>query len=734
MILDIKRSKKEKRIQRLGGLIGICVAVVSLFYFFHAEKAEAEKRMVEIVNYVKVQCSTYTHYNESSESKSLLRAIESARQMSTNIKMETENGGQLSEDFLKENLQTLWVDGIIVLDTEGKMDCEYSTDESLANEITEYLQKDIIMDFDGYEERTYSERFDREDGSHVDIAACARKDAPGIVAIYYYTSPEFARNYTLTIQGLLNGYSTQKDGTVLVADDGIVVASNDESLLGQNTAENEVVQEMKKHTDSQHIYHLKNEGTGCYGIMLKQRDYYIYAYLPDTEVFHNLPLSVISVIFLYFLMFSIFWFWTYRTNLAHRKQEQEKDEKYKAELLIAAKKAEAANEAKTEFLQRMSHDIRTPINGICGMVNMAEHYAGDLEKQTEYRTKVKKASNLLLELVNEILDMSKLESGEIVLEEIPFNLSSISREVFAVIKQMAAEQNIRIEWEKKEITHRDFIGSPGYVKRVMMNILSNAVKYNRENGHIYISCMEIPSEQPGMTTMEFVCRDTGIGMTEEFQKCVFEPFAQEHTGSRTKFAGTGLGMPIAKNLVEKMGGAITFESEEGTGTTFVIRVPFKIDMNADKREKQKDVSEKSIKGLHILLAEDNELNMEIAEFMLQNEGAEVTKAWNGQEAVELFRKSKPGEFDVILMDIMMPVMNGYEATKKIRSLDREDAKMIPIIAMTANAFTEDRLRAKEAGMDEHIAKPVDGKLLINIIYKLMKHSFRGSHNEKEKTE
>ena len=732
--MDIKRKKKEKRIQLVGSLIGICVAAVALFYFFYAEKAEAEKRMVEIVNYVKVQCSTYTHYNESSESKSLLRAIESARQMSTNINMETENGGQLSQEFLKGNLQTLWVDGIIVLNAEGKTDCEYSMDESLTDEITEYLQKDIIIDFAGYEERSYSERFTREDGSRIDIAACARKDAPGIVAIYYYTSPEFVRNYTLTIQGLLNGYSVQKDGTIIVADNGTVVASNDESLLGQNTADNEVVQAMKKHTDSQHIYHLKNEGTRCYGIMLKQRDYYIYAYLPDTEVFHNLPLNVAGVIFIYLLIFSIFWFWAYRTNLTHRKQEQKKDEKYKAELLIAAKKAEAANEAKTEFLQRMSHDIRTPINGICGLVNVADHYADNVEKQTEYRTKVKEASTLLLELVNDVLDMSKLESGEIVLEEIPFNLSSISREVFIVIEQMAAEQNIRIMWEKKEITHRDFIGSPGYVKRVMMNILSNAVKYNRENGQIYISCMEIPSEQPEMTTMEFVCRDTGIGMTAEFQKCVFEPFAQEHTGSRTKFAGTGLGMPIAKNLVEKMGGTITFESEEGTGTTFVIRVPFKIDMNADKREKQKDVSEKSIKGLHILLAEDNELNMEIAEFMLQNEGTVVTKAWNGQEAVELFRKSKPGEFDVILMDIMMPVMNGYEATKKIRSLDREDAKVIPIIAMTANAFTEDRLRAKEAGMDEHIAKPVDGKLLINIIYKLMKHSFRGSHNEKEKPE
>ena len=716
--MDIKRKKKEKRIQLLGGLIGICVAVVSLFYFFHVEKAEAEKRMVEIVNYVKVQCSTYTHYNESSESKSLLRAIESARQMSTNINMETENGRQLSRDFLKENLQTLWVNGIIVLDTEGKIDCEYSTDESLANEITEYLQKEIIMDFVGYEERSYSERINRKDGSHIDIAACARKDAQGIVAVYYYTPPKFARNYTLTIQSLLNGYSTQKDGTIIVADEGIIVASNDESLLGQNTADNEVVKAMKRNTDSQHIYHLRKEGTGCYGVMLKQRDYYIYEYLPDMEVFRNLPLSVISVIFLYFLIFSIFWFWAYRTNLAHQKQEQEKDEKYKAELLIAAKKAEAANEAKTEFLQRMSHDIRTPINGICGMVNMADHYADDMEKQTEYRTKIKEASNLLLELANDVLDMSRLESGEVVMEEIPFNLSSIFKEVLIVIKQIAAEQNIRIVWEKKEIIHRELIGSPGHVKRVMMNILSNAVKYNRANGYIYLSCREIPSEQTEMPTMEFVCRDTGIGMTEEFQKYVFEPFAQEHTGSRTKFAGTGLGMAISKKLVEKMGGTINLESEKGVGTTFVIRVPFRINTDRSGKVEIEKKSEVSIRGLHILLAEDNELNMEISEFVLRNEGADVTKAWNGQEAVERFRKSRVGEFNVILMDIMMPVKNGYEAARLIRSLDREDAKTIPIIAMTANAFTEDRIRAKEAGMDEHVAKPVDAELLIKVIHNL----------------
>ena len=722
MILDIRRRIKVKRFWIFGILLGICVTAASLYYFFQAEKKEAENRMVKTVNYVKVQCSTYTHYNEASESKSLLRAIESARQMSTNIDMETENGGRLSQEFLKENLQTLWVDGILVLDAEGKTVCKYSMDEALTNEITDYLQKDIIMDFTGYEERSYSERIDREDGSRIDIAACARKDAPGMVAIYYYTSPEFVRNYTLTIQNLLNGYSTQKDGTIIVADKGTIVASNDESLLGQDTAGNQVVQAMKEHTDSQHIFHLKNEGTGGYGIMLKQRDYYIYTYLPDTEVFRNLPLSVTAVVFLYLLIFGIFCFWGYRADLAHRKQEQEKDEKYKAELLRAAKKAEAANEAKTEFLQRMSHDIRTPINGICGMINVADHYADNMEKQTECRAKIKKASHLLLELINEVLDMSKLESDEVVLEDIPFNLNSIFEEILGVIEHMAAEQNIRIIWEEKEVTHWNLIGSPVHVKRILMNILSNAVKYNKENGYVYISCREIPSKQTAMTTLEFVCRDTGIGMTEAFQKRIFEPFAQEHAGSRTKFAGTGLGMPITKKLVEKMGGTISFESKEGTGTTFVIRIPFQIDADMKDRNETEEKTETSIQGLHVLLTEDNELNMEIAEFVLQNEGAVVTKAWNGQKAVDIFRKNRPGEFDVILMDIMMPVMNGYEAAKLIRSLDREDAKVIPIIAMTANAFTEDKMRAKEAGMDEHIAKPVDGKLLVKAINELVKHN------------
>ena len=375
----------------------------------------------------------------------------------------------------------------------------------------------------------------------------------------------------------------------------------------------------------------------------------------------------------------------------------------------------------------MSHDIRTPINGICGMLDVAEHYAEDLDKQTECREKIKEASNLLLGLVNEVLDMSKLESGEVTLEESPFDLHNISEEVLTVIELLAEERNIKLIREKQEITHWNLIGSPAHVKRVWMNILSNAVKYNKDNGSICIQCREVPYNQAGMTMIEFICQDTGIGMSREFQKVIFEPFAQENAGSRSKYGGTGLGMPITKSLVEKMGGTIQFESEEGVGTTFVIQIPFKIDTETDRMEKEEKTAA-SLHGLHILLVEDNELNMEIAEFIVTDEGAVVTKAKNGKEganvtvvsdgeqAVREFTRCAPHTYDVILMDIMMPKLDGIAATKAIRDMERPDAVEIPIIAMTANAFTDDKMKAKEAGMDAHIAKPLNREVLVETVF------------------
>ena len=686
----------------------------SAFYFFQTKKDEAETKLVKIVNYVKVQCSTYTHYNEASESKSLLRTIESCRQLQTNIQREVDAGKPIDQAFLKDNLSTLWMDGSLVLDENGNIESSYSTDNAIMKQVHKYISKDIVMDYMEQTERTYAQRVELNDGSHLDIATCARSDAPGLVVTYFYTSVYFAQNYNLTLQNLLKGYSTKSDGTILVCDEGSIIASNDRSLLHASTKKNEIVQLLKGNKDSQHIYHFTNKGVGYYGIMLKQSNYYIFAYISDHVVIDGVVTKLVVILLVYILFVLVLRYIGYRNNRIRKAKEQETEKAHQEELLKAAKKAEAANVAKTEFLQRMSHDIRTPINGIIGMVEVGDHYSDNIEKQADCREKIKGASNTLLELVNEVLDMSKLESGEIVLEEVGFNINKLSDETIVMLEELAKERNIQIVEEEKRITHPYLIGSPTHVKRVLMNVLSNAIKYNRDNGFIYVSYKELNSNHSDHTLIEFTCRDTGIGMSKEFQNKIFEPFAQEHIGSRSKYVGTGLGMPIAKSLVEKMGGTLEFTSQEGVGSQFVIRIPFKID-EEHKNGTVKESTSVSIEGLSVLLVEDNELNMEIAEFIIENEGAIVTCATNGIEAVDIYKKS-PGFFDIILMDIMMPEMDGLQATQCIRSFDHD----IPIVAMTANAFMEDKIKAKKAGMNAHLSKPLDKDKLIRVIAKLCK--------------
>lgn len=718
----MKKNKKstptEKKFWIISIAVGICLVVLAAFFFSNADKEKEEADLLDTVNYVKVQCSTYTHYNESSESKSLLRAIEGTRQVSKNIAAETENKKTLDNQLLKESAEQLWLTGIAILDIDGNIVCEYSANESLLPEIKECVEKEIVLDTAIYDEKVYARRIHHNDGAYIDMAACTRKDAPGVVVTYYYTSAEYATNYTLTIQSLLNGYQKDRDGTIIVADEGVIIASNNTGLIGQSTTDYEAIQKLKNHADSKHMMGLTINGVRYHGVMLKQRDHYIYAYVPDSIIFQTLPQNVIMCLFIYLIVVVLIRMIYRKSQENILKIEKEKEQKYQKSLLEAAEKADAANRAKTEFLQRMSHDIRTPLNGICGMLDVGDYYRDNLSRQTECRGKIREASNILQELVNEVLDMSKLESGEIYLEKKPFNIYQLVNEVIDVVEKMADEREIKVERKTSEIIHKDLIGSPIHLKRLLMNIMSNAVKYNKDYGKIYLSSKEISSEQDEIVTLEFKCQDTGIGMSEEFQKHLFEPFAQEQKGGASKFGGTGLGMPITKSLVEKMGGTITFTSEQGVGTTFVITIPFKINEDVAGDEEKQDEVTASIRGLNILLVEDNELNMEIAEFVIQSEGASVVKAWNGQEAVEAFEKSAPGEFDVILMDVMMPVMNGYEATKTIRTMDRSDAKKIPIIAMTANAFVEDRIKSKEAGMNEHVSKPINMKLLVKIIAEL----------------
>lgn len=384
-----------------------------------------------------------------------------------------------------------------------------------------------------------------------------------------------------------------------------------------------------------------------------------------------------------------------------------KELEVKEKLKEAAEKANQANVAKTNFLRRMSHDIRTPLNGIVGMINLAQRYGNDKEKLYECKEKVLTSLDYLLSLINDILDMIKVESNALVLEPKPFDLIETLNSIIAIIETSANEHNIQFIGGKSlsYIPHRYFIGSQEYLNRLLMNIASNAIKYNKEGGSITLYCKEISSNE-NMALMQFVCSDTGLGMSEEFQKHAFEPFTCEGKATITGYSGTGLGLSIVKDIVDIMDGSIEMDSKENVGTTFVVTIPLQMDSNP-KIKVQTNEKELNLSGKKALLVEDNEINLEIATIMLQDLDLIVTPAQNGKEALDIFEQSDTHTFDYIFMDVMMPVMDGLEATRRIRSLNREDAKTTPIIALSANAFEDDIKECLDAGMNAHVAKPID---------------------------
>lgn len=398
-------------------------------------------------------------------------------------------------------------------------------------------------------------------------------------------------------------------------------------------------------------------------------------------------------------------------------EQTKKEMAYQEQLRISMEEAEAANAAKTDFLRKMSHDIRTPINGIRGMAEIGKKSSKDLQQTKSYFKKILSASDFLLELVNDVLDMSKIELGEWKDEQISFDLRDMMQSAITVISTQAENTGIFVHCEALEGEHWLLKGNPLNVQRIFQNIMSNAIKYNRPGGSVRISCRETECDET-WAMFEFVCEDTGIGMSEEFQKHAFEMFSQEHKTARTTYNGSGLGLAIVKKTVGFLNGTIDFVSKEGVGTTFTVRLPLKID--TEKYTIEEKIENGSIKGLNILLAEDNELNMEIASFVLDEQGAAVTEAKDGKQALDLFAASVPGTYDIILMDIMMPVMDGLEAARAIRSLERSDAKEIPIIAVSANAFADDIEESVRSGMNDHLSKPLDFEKLFKMIYKYTK--------------
>ena len=719
-------GKKAQRMERGTFYIAAALLFVLLMgsvitLSARADLASAERQLFNLVDYTSKQCDAYRMSIMASETRGLIRLIDEVKQTARDIQY---LDGPTDENMLRGMTLDHYLSGILLLDRAGDVVLSYAKEPALETLLAAELEKSALLDTADHPQKTYAARIYTADGAYIDMAAFGQLDGDGVVVAYYKTPLAYISHYAPDFSTLLDGHQSQRDGTIAVTDGTKVLISNDKSLVGLTTDDIPVLRSIDAHGKNGEMLMVDsgdNSPRKSFGMIQRGRTHHVYAFLSERAIFGATVSNVMVALGFYVGMLLLVLLFHGKTAQGYHEQQLARDREYQAQLKEEARKADRANAAKTEFLQRMSHDLRTPINGILGLVEIGEYYREDPETQIECRRKIRDTSHLLLELVNEVLDMGKLESGELVLAEIPFDLIPLLDAVGVPLEQTAKSRGIRIEWLPWEVQHTELVGSAIHLKRLLMNLVSNAVRYNKDNGSVTLSCREL--ETKGDTAwFEFTCADTGIGMSEAYQQHLFEPFTQEHSTARSTYGGTGLGMPIAKSLVDKMGGEITFTSKLGEGTTFRVILPFRICQPGElPPQAAKAPAPDDLQGMRLLLVEDNTLNMEIAAFMLESAGAELTKAQNGQEALDIFRESPAGFFDAILMDVMMPVMDGYQATRAIRALERPDAAAVPIVAMTAHAFADDRKRAYEAGMTAHLAKPLESAVLIRTLQRWRKN-------------
>ncbi len=692
-------------------LVGLLLFSVVLVITVKADLSSAETRLSDMVTYIKEQYNNNMKLDIASESKSLMRMIQSVEVLSQQIQQE-EKTSDITEELLENYCTISYLTGVLILDENGQVQEKYCSDEVQAEEILSQTDQDALLDVVDFHEKTYSVRMECEDGSYIDIAANGRQDKPGIVLVYYHTPERYTSIFNHSINSLLTGYSLEHNGTIVISENNQIVASNDKGLIGAKT---EDIQELKCINESaveKQLVRTDYQTIPGYGLMEKGRDYYVYAYMSADKIFAKTPRNMLYTVFIYLVIVGFMHALRWRMLQGHQKEQMRLQKEYtknleskNLELREAVFQAQKANAAKSSFLSRMSHDIRTPLNGIIGLIKINETHMDDRELVKTNQDKMLVSADHLLSLINDVLQMSKLEDENIEISHEPIDLGEISREVGTIISGRTAEAGIAFEIGKQELPVSYVYGSPLHIRQIFLNIYGNCIKYNKPHGKV-TTTLKCLGEKNGIVTYRWTISDTGIGMSEEFLKHIFEPFVQEHSDARTVYSGTGLGMSIVKKIIDRMNGTIVVTSKEGEGSTFVITLPFEIAEKPEEIPAEMD-GEVNIAGLHLLLAEDNELNAEIARTLLEDEGAITTIVNDGQQAVDIFSRNKPGTFDAILMDIMMPEMDGLSATKAIRALDREDAGTIPIIAMTANAFDEDEKKCMEAGMNAHLVKPLD---------------------------
>ena len=705
----------------------VCIAVgISLFgaVFALSRRADmqnCEQRLTGVMEFIKAQSADYTKYNDTAVAKSLVReaaAISALEDLSLDC----------DEAALSEYARMLWLTGISVLDAQGDLVCEYTENGTGYAQLQSGIKLEPILSVIDYPQKTYVKRVELGGDNFVNVAVHSCADGTGVVLAYRYIPAEFSEKSVLSIQDLLDGYEVSSTGTLLVAEDNRVAASNDPTLIGMNIFENERLMSIRRsgHADKLIRVYAPKGIEQCYGMYSHGQDYYLYAYVPARQVYTLTVMNLVITLVMYILILALVQ--VFRWNSArdffiqqeHSEQEYRKSlEQKNIALQLAVQRETKANLAKREFLFNMSHDIRTPMNAIIGFTALAQTHIDDRGQVEDYLKKISVSSQHLLSLINDVLDMSRIESGKVTLEAKPVHLPELVHELRDIIQAVVSKKDLSLTLDTVGVENEDVIADPLRLEQILINVLANAVKFTPDGGQISLWIVQKDTAPAGYADFEFHIKDNGIGMSEEFQKHIFEQFARERTSTVSKIQGTGLGMAITKSLVDMMGGRITVKSEQGKGSEFTISLRFPIG-EAKTGQTPPAAKASAFTGKKLLVVEDNELNLEIASTLLKEAGFEVDTAENGKIAVEKVEAASAGRYDLILMDVQMPEMDGYEATRRIRALPDKKKAAIPIVAMTANAFEEDQKNALNVGMDGHIAKPLDIQKLFQVLSELLK--------------
>lgn len=836
-------SENRRKLQLLSAIM-IITGYLILYAVFqitsNSEKHNISQEADEVLEFLQSSCQKYDDYQLGNQVENLqnlqLKAENLCRYLNDIVLSSNDQLAQFEED---QSLTGIWI-------LDADLNTEYYADQDQverSNLLEQILSEDNVANVQQYPQKSYAERIVLDDSSY-DYVIIAREDRDGVIICYEDVTADDEDMSEFSLNSLLSGDSFRNNAIIVITDGKQVLCSNAKEQVGRMMEKCPAVDiEDGEASDSDHgMFQMNSNGDNWYGKHDIYREYYLYVFYKDSDVFSDRqPIMVMTLALYVFGCLSLIilvqyirrskmkrkekeyhlinviasiysanlalypeeniWkpivmskrlekvishitqadrmldtfnrervapayqeafgeflklkdleerlgdrrfigytfedvegLW-YQALLIPQKFEQDdhkqivmlvirdvseqkrKEMTYQEDLRVTAEEAERANAVKTDFLKRMSHDIRTPINGIRGLVNVGKKHIHDVDKIEECLDEIMRSSDMLVDLVNNVLNMSKLESGGIQLTEEAFDLQEMLNDVERFVNVQAERKQISLQINSTEVEHYHLIGSPLHIRQIFQNIIENAVKFNMDSGSVNVVCRELARDE-NTVELEMVCADTGIGMSEEFQKHVFEAFVQEDTSARTTYSGIGLGLAITKKLVNCMDGEISFESERGIGTVFTVKLPVQIDRTYYQLSEKKDPSQ-VMKGLRILLVEDNELNMEITKYMMTEQGAVVTEAWNGKEAADIYESCESGTFDVILMDIMMPVMNGLEAARCIRASEKADAQSIPIIAISANAFGDDIAQSMAAGMNMHLAKPLEFQKVIEAIAALV---------------